>query len=773
MKQIIGNYSFSTSAKTITLTDFTTIRLDRIELIVDVTTNKILYNFADNTVASATVATNVITLSALQGGENNSDKLEIFYDAIAGDPIYDRSQASLYDSAGNALAAVTTSDATVINSRMLMVYAKVGAFNGSTMDILRSASTAAATTGAGLLGVGPLGIYNSSAPTVTSGQYERLQLDSSANLKVTVNTALPTGTNSIGQVTVNAGMNLNTSALALESGGNLATIAGAVSSSKFQANISQVGGNSVATAATGVQQVGIVGHSGVALDAVTGVGSAPNNMIVTGLIYNTSPVTPATGNSMSLQADQAGSLRVFPGIAYQTMSTWTSATALNATQTIFSNSGAAAVLVQVDQTTTLTAGAITFEVSGDGATWITAPANTVLDATSATYTQISLPYTLQANTNKSFLILSNGWQNLRIKLSTAITGTGTVIPYYALLPFNPVQQMVAFSPTAANFQVTANAGTNLNTSALALESGGNLATLAGAVSSSVMQNNIKQINGQTAANSQLTGSLAVGGGAATGTALTSTTYPLLMAGSDYGGTPAIRNWKVDSSGNGQINISQVGGNAVSTATTGVQLVGMADGSGNALASTTGSDGTSVGSRMLEVYAKTGVYNGSTMDIVRSANTARATTGTGVPAAGVLGMYNSSLPTVTNGQYERLQMDINGRVIVNNGLMPLGTALNTYETQITTNTTTTPTSSTAYVSSITICISSAGASSNTITIRDKQATPVVLVNAMLTTTASTTPTVINFQTPIKMTSGIDIITATGTAGTVNVWIDYYQ
>lgn len=43
--------------------------------------------------------------------------------------------------------------------------------------------------------------------------------------------------------------------------------------------------------------------------------------------------------------------------------------------------------------------------------------------------------------------------------------------------------------------VTANAGTNLNTSLLALESGGNLATLAGAVTSSVLQENVKQING--------------------------------------------------------------------------------------------------------------------------------------------------------------------------------------------------------------------------------------------------------------------------------------
>lgn len=43
--------------------------------------------------------------------------------------------------------------------------------------------------------------------------------------------------------------------------------------------------------------------------------------------------------------------------------------------------------------------------------------------------------------------------------------------------------------------VTANAGTNLNTSTLALETGGNLATLAGAVTASVLQQNVHQVNG--------------------------------------------------------------------------------------------------------------------------------------------------------------------------------------------------------------------------------------------------------------------------------------
>ena len=84
-KGIIKNYTFSTSAKTITLTDITTIRLDKLALITDTTTNKILYNFADSTVATATVSTNVITLSTLQGGESNSDKLRIDYDIESSD----------------------------------------------------------------------------------------------------------------------------------------------------------------------------------------------------------------------------------------------------------------------------------------------------------------------------------------------------------------------------------------------------------------------------------------------------------------------------------------------------------------------------------------------------------------------------------------------------------------------------------------------------------------------------------------------------------------
>lgn len=155
--------------------------------------------------------------------------------------------------------------------------------------------------------------------------------------------------------------------------------------------------------------------------------------------------------------DAYGDVYTFPGLQVTTLSAWNSSTSLNTTQTIFAGSGSPAALVQLDQTTTLTAGAITFEVSYDGTNWVAAPANCVLDPTSTSYAQIAIPYTVQASTNKAFIITGNGWQGLRIRLSTAITGTGTVTPYYALLAYDPVESTIAYSPTAANFKCTATA----------------------------------------------------------------------------------------------------------------------------------------------------------------------------------------------------------------------------------------------------------------------------------------------------------------------------
>lgn len=99
-------------------------------------------------------------------------------------------------------------------------------------------------------------------------------------------------------------------------------------------------------------------------------------------------------------------------------------------------------------------------------------------------------------------------------------------------------------------------------------------------------------------------------------------------------------------------------------------------------------------------------------------------------------------------------------------------INQYSVHLTSNATTTPTSTTSYISSIVIS-AEVGGTTSTATIQDKQSTPLKLVNGLTTVAATTGPTTYNFQTPIKMVGGIDIITAGAVAATIDVWINYYQ
>jgi hypothetical protein len=414
-------------------------------------------------------------------------------------------RVALYN--GSTEATVTGSNALKIDGSAVTqpvsgtVTANVGTTNGLALDTsVNGVIVSQGSTTSGEKGPLIQGAVTTSAPSYTTAQTSPISLTTAGAVRVDGSAVTQPIS---GTITANAGTNLNTSALALESGGNLATLAGAVTSSKVQANVAQingvapsmgngisgtgvqrvtiasdstgqvtlaagsntigaltanqsvnvaqVGGSSVSTAASGVQKVGIVGNSGATVDSTVAAGSAPTNSIVAGVVYNSTAPAPTSGQAMALQADQAGNTRVFPGVTLAALSAWNSGTALNTTQNIFTNSGAEAVLVQLTQTTTLSAGAITFEVSYDNSNWSTIPANCALDPTSTTFAQISLPYTVQASTNKQFLLNMNGAQGLRIKLSTQITGSGAVTPNYALLPYSPSDAVIAYSPTAANF----------------------------------------------------------------------------------------------------------------------------------------------------------------------------------------------------------------------------------------------------------------------------------------------------------------------------------
>lgn len=213
MKTIVKNYTFNAAAKTITLTDIATVRLDKLALITDTTTNKILYCFADSTVTTATVATNVVTLAALQGGEANGDKLRIDYDVESSDtsafadattPV---SNASLPLPSGASTSAKQDTGNTSIASVDTKTPALGQALAAASVPVILPAATITTLTP-------PAAITG----FATSAKQDTLLTE--LQLKADLTETQPVS----GTVTANAGTNLNTSALALEAGGNLAAI---------------------------------------------------------------------------------------------------------------------------------------------------------------------------------------------------------------------------------------------------------------------------------------------------------------------------------------------------------------------------------------------------------------------------------------------------------------------------------------------------------------------------------------------------------------------
>jgi len=82
MKIRITNYSFSPGAANvgnITFTSYSSISLDAILVISNVTSGKIIYNFADSLLGGS-VSDNILTLDCDTSSMNSSDKLTIYYD---------------------------------------------------------------------------------------------------------------------------------------------------------------------------------------------------------------------------------------------------------------------------------------------------------------------------------------------------------------------------------------------------------------------------------------------------------------------------------------------------------------------------------------------------------------------------------------------------------------------------------------------------------------------------------------------------------------------
>jgi hypothetical protein len=81
MKILFENYSFNAGAQTVTFNTTDVITLEQLLIITNVTTNKIIYNFADPN-AGGTIVNNVLTLNFDTTSMSSSDKLQIFVDNI-------------------------------------------------------------------------------------------------------------------------------------------------------------------------------------------------------------------------------------------------------------------------------------------------------------------------------------------------------------------------------------------------------------------------------------------------------------------------------------------------------------------------------------------------------------------------------------------------------------------------------------------------------------------------------------------------------------------
>lgn len=79
MKILFENYSFNPLAKTVTLNTTNTVTLEQLLIITNVSTNTIVYNFADP-LTGGTISNNILTLDYNTTGMSSTDKLQIFLD---------------------------------------------------------------------------------------------------------------------------------------------------------------------------------------------------------------------------------------------------------------------------------------------------------------------------------------------------------------------------------------------------------------------------------------------------------------------------------------------------------------------------------------------------------------------------------------------------------------------------------------------------------------------------------------------------------------------
>lgn len=283
---------------------------------------------------------------------------------------------------------------------------------------------------------------------------------SGSEMQVDVVAALPTGTNSIGQVTANAGTNLNTSLLALEAGGNLATIAGDTTSidGKLPATIGQqLEAASLAVVLPAAQLTTLTPPA-----AITGF--ATETTLGT-IDTDTGNIALAAGATTDAKADVDGNGSVIAQLRRANFGI----DAIDDKTPALGQALAAAsvpVVLTADQLTTITPPAaisgFALETGGN-----LEGIKTLMDAVDIG--------SGAASTGTQRILLATDDPAVAL-LTTMDADTGTIAGDTTSID-GKITACNTGAVVISSGSVTANAGTNLNTSALALETGGNLAAM--------------------------------------------------------------------------------------------------------------------------------------------------------------------------------------------------------------------------------------------------------------------------------------------------------
>jgi hypothetical protein len=299
------------------------------------------------------------------------------------------------------------------------------------------------------------GTVNTTAPSIATqvggqdslGKLQPFNLDGSGNLKVTGggggtqytdgNTqATPTGTVALGK---NASNILHS--LSLDGSGNL----------NVNLAAGTISGGNAAAGLTGAA----VPTSGDYLAAKDGSGNLQGLLVESNTnpnlrisIYNGTTEASVTGANALKVDGSAVNQPVLGGNLAESTAAWTSATAGNTALQV-NIAGYNSVAVTLNQGSTITGGVVTFEVSDTTAFTNAYPVQAV--QTNA-FTSGST-YTLVQSTNQAFEIDVGGFAAFRVRLSTVITGTGTVNVGIA------ANAMASDPSLVVGGTVTANAGT--------------------------------------------------------------------------------------------------------------------------------------------------------------------------------------------------------------------------------------------------------------------------------------------------------------------------